>query len=75
MRPGRQFDHVSLLIREGFGDSRIAALTGIPRSTVRDWRRNCNVLGGSYGNSKPDTVSIAKREDVATLDSFVGPKT
>lgn len=39
MRAGRQFDHVSLLIREGFGDSRITALTGIPRSTVRDWRR------------------------------------
>jgi hypothetical protein len=39
MRPGHQFDHVSLLIREGFGDARIAALTGIPRSTVRDLRR------------------------------------
>jgi hypothetical protein len=39
MRPGHQFDHVSLLIREGFGDARIAALTGIPRSTARDWRR------------------------------------
>jgi len=39
MRPAHQFDHVSLLIHEGFGDARIAALTGIPRSTVRDWRR------------------------------------
>src|SRR6266540_2512862 len=38
-RPGHQFDHVSLLIRDGFGDERIGALTGIPRSTVRDWRR------------------------------------
>jgi hypothetical protein len=39
MRPGHQFDYVSLLIRDGFGDARIAALTGIPRSTARDWRR------------------------------------
>ena len=39
MRPGNQFDEVSVLIRGGLGDARIGALTGIPRSTVRDWRR------------------------------------
>jgi hypothetical protein len=38
-RPGYQFDQVSLLMREGFGDARIGALTGIPRWTVRDWRQ------------------------------------
>jgi hypothetical protein len=73
MRPGRQFDHVSPLIREGFGDSRIVALTGIPRSAVRDWRRKCDVLGVTYPNSEPDTVSIAKRGDVAVFDRFIGP--
>jgi hypothetical protein len=39
---------------------------------VRDWRRNCDVLGVIYGNPKPDTVSIAKREDVAAFDRFIG---
>jgi hypothetical protein len=39
MRPWTQFDEVSVLIREGLDDARIAALTGIPRSTVGDWRR------------------------------------
>jgi len=29
----------------------------------------------SYRNSKPDTISIAKREDVAAFDRFIGPKT
>jgi len=72
MRPGHQFDHVSLLIREGFGDARIAALTGIPRSAVRDWRRNCDV-GVTNPNSEPDIVSIAKRGDVAVFDRFIGP--
>jgi hypothetical protein len=101
MRPGHQFDHVSLLIHEGFGDARIGALTGIPRSTVRDWRRKgrpgerqtryfftnrsgdileifrraCEEVGISCRKSRPDTISIAKREDVAILDSFIGQKT
>jgi hypothetical protein len=36
------------------------------------FRRACDVRGISYRNSKPDTISIAKREDVAALDSFIG---
>jgi hypothetical protein len=39
------------------------------------FRRACDVLGVSYRNSKPDTISIAKREDVAAFDRFIGPKT
>ena len=39
------------------------------------FRKGCDVLGISYRNSKPDTISIAKRKDVAALDSFIGPKT
>jgi hypothetical protein len=39
------------------------------------FRAACDVLGISYRNSKPDTISIAKRKDVAALDSFIGPKT
>jgi len=39
------------------------------------FRRACDVLVVSYRNSKPDTISIAKREDVAAFDRFIGPKT
>src|SRR6266545_5404961 len=31
--------------------------------------------GDQRSHSKPDTISIAKREDVAILDSFIGQKT
>jgi len=37
--------------------------------------RACLALGVGYRNSKPDTISIARRKDVAALDSFIGPKT
>jgi hypothetical protein len=39
------------------------------------FRKGCDVLGIGYRNSKPDTISIAKREDVAAFDRFIGPKT
>jgi hypothetical protein len=39
------------------------------------FRTACDVLGISYRNSKSDTISIAKRKDVAALDSFIGQKT
>lgn len=39
------------------------------------FRAACDVLGVSYRNSKPDTISIARRKDVAVLDAFIGPKT
>jgi hypothetical protein len=39
------------------------------------FRRACDAVGIRYRNSKTDTISVARREDVAALDSFVGPKT
>jgi hypothetical protein len=39
------------------------------------FRGACDVLGIRYRDSTPHTISIARREDVAALDSFVGPKT
>lgn len=38
------------------------------------FRAACDALGIRYRNSKPDTISIARWEDVAALDTFVGPK-
>lgn len=38
-RAVEEFEHVRHLIAEGLNDCAIARLTGIPRGTVRDWRR------------------------------------
>lgn len=38
------------------------------------FREACDALGIGCRNSKPDTISIARRVDVAALDAFVGPK-
>lgn len=37
-RTKAEYDHVKKLMREGLGDRKIAALTGIPHPTVRRWR-------------------------------------
>lgn len=39
MRSGEQFDSVQRLIASGLNDCAISRQTGIPRPTVRDWRR------------------------------------
>ncbi|MEZ0367070.1 helix-turn-helix domain-containing protein [Mycobacterium sp. pUA109] len=39
MRCAEEFDTVQRLIADGINDCAIARLTGIPRPTVRDWRR------------------------------------
>jgi hypothetical protein len=38
------------------------------------FRDTCNRVGIGNRNSKPNTISLAKRQDVATLDRFIGPK-
>ena len=39
MRTQQEFDHVRFLISKGENDCEIARKTGIPRTTIRDWRR------------------------------------
>ena len=34
----------------------------------------CDALGVEWRVMKPDTISVARRESVAKLDAFVGPK-
>ena len=34
----------------------------------------CDRIGVRYRNSKANTISIARRQDVAALDRFIGPK-
>lgn len=38
------------------------------------FRDACDALGIRYRNPKPDTISVARREDVAALDAMIGPK-
>lgn len=46
-----------------------------PRQLLRQIFRNaCDALSIRYRNSKPTTISIARRQDVAMLDAFIGPK-
>jgi hypothetical protein len=34
----------------------------------------CDAVGVTYRDPKPGTVSIARRPDILSLDSFIGPK-
>jgi hypothetical protein len=38
------------------------------------FRDTCNAIGVQHRNSKSNTVSIARRDAVAALDAFIGPK-
>ena len=61
----------------------ISMSMGINRSTLREWRDypEKHVGAGAVPAprfrtrfSKPNTISVAKRDAVARLDEFVGPK-
>ncbi len=41
---------------------------------LRIFEQACDAVGIRHRRSRPDTVSIARRADVAALDRFVGPK-
>ncbi len=38
------------------------------------FRDACDAIGVAQRNSKPNTISVARREAVAALDAFIGPK-
>jgi len=40
----------------------------------RSWKEQLDRLGVAWRFSKPTTISVARREAVARLDEFVGPK-
>jgi hypothetical protein len=52
VRSGREIDRALALVAAGHSDSVIARLTGIPRSTVREWRV-AGVPGGNRGARPP----------------------
>lgn len=85
------------LSARGLNACEITRHTGVPRSTVRDWRgglgstrrynftnasediltlftATCDQLGIAWRRMNARNISVAKRESVARMDSFVGPK-
>lgn len=38
------------------------------------FRDACSQAGIEQKNSKPNTISVARRKDVAALEAFIGPR-
>jgi 5-methylcytosine-specific restriction endonuclease McrA len=56
VRPHSEWEAVVALLRSGLNDSAIARATGIPRETVREWRRHLGDGGADQVNSSPAGV-------------------
>jgi hypothetical protein len=48
--------------------------TNTSKDILQIFRDACDAIGVAHRNSKPNTISVARREAVAALDAFVGPK-
>jgi hypothetical protein len=49
--------------------------TNVSRDILQIFRDSCDAVGIPHRDSKWNTISIARREGVAALDAFIGPKT
>jgi Homeodomain-like domain len=48
--------------------------TNMSEDILQIFRVACDQIGVAHRNSKPNTISVARRADVAALDRFIGPK-
>lgn len=48
--------------------------TNTSKDILQIFREACDAIGVAHRDTKPTTISIARREDVAALDAFIGPK-
>jgi hypothetical protein len=48
--------------------------TNTSADILQIFRDACDAVGVEHRNSRPNMISVAKRESVAALDAFVGPK-
>lgn len=74
-RPKEQLDAVEALITEGRNDCEIARLTGVPRETVRDWRRGVRGSGerpSASGECRHDFRSLPPRTYSYVLGMYLG---
>ncbi len=77
MRSADEFNEVLRLVAAGMNDCAIARLTGIPRTTVRDWRcrpgiRPRNLAGSSHCGIDHDLASLAAAPYCYLLGLYLG---
>jgi hypothetical protein len=65
MRTQEEVQLVDDLIARGLNDCEISRRTGIPRGTVRDWRRGLQPNFNRRFASSPGTIEIADEQEVA----------
>ena len=73
MRTREEVSLVQRLITDGLNDCEIERQTGISR-VRRIFCDACDQLNIPWRQSNPRNISIARREGVQMLDSFIGPK-
>jgi hypothetical protein len=48
--------------------------TNTSKDILQIFRDACDAIGVEHRNSKANTISVARRNSVASLDAFIGPK-
>jgi hypothetical protein len=48
--------------------------TNLSEGILQIFRDACDAIGVRHRNAKPNVISVARRESVAILDGFIGPK-
>jgi hypothetical protein len=76
MHPQATVDRARQLSQQGLIDREVARIVGVPQSAdiLFLCGQTLDRLGVEWRFSKPNTISVAKRDAVARLDEFVGPK-
>ena len=72
MRSAEEFEEVQRLIADGVNDCAIARQTGIPRTTVKDWRCNPRVRARPIASSPCGVVHDFDRLPAAAYTYALG---
>jgi len=77
VRSAAEVDAVTSLVAAGFNDSEISRRTGIPRSTVRGWRRNGRRVAPddacpACGHPRHDFAALPGRDYAYLLGAYLG---
>jgi hypothetical protein len=71
MRAWREVETVAELVTRGLRDLEISQLTGVPRRTISDWRRNSRRLVPRVA-AAPDIEALPRREYAYLLGLYLG---
>lgn len=75
MRSKAQYDEVLRLVEEDLSDSAISRMTGIPRTTIRDWRRGFGSIANRQSDgcgADHDFASMSAADYVYLLGLYLG---